>query len=174
MNRVAKLVRQERKRQGLTLQALAEQLGWKNLNKGARRLEAIEHGDRVDQDIFESVIHVLDISAEEVNELALLDHDERVTAWARHMAELRSLDLYWHPMPSIALRGDLEATELDIDDAIERAVGLAKERNSRVSLVVNGCFTYCFFPDGRYASYGGPYSSDESVYLQPAYRTHDN
>lgn len=174
MNRVAKLIRKERRAQGLTLQALAEQLGWKNLNKGARRIESLENGERVAQDLFDSLVEVLDLDPDEINELALVDHDERVTAWARHMAELRSLKLYWHPMRSIAIRQELNSPELDIDDAIEQAVSLSQERNTRVSLRVNGCFTYVFYPDGRYTSFGGPYTSDESVYLQAAYRSADN
>jgi hypothetical protein len=79
-------VRHERMRQGLTLQALARKVGYRNLDKGARRLERLERTGREEKDLVDRAIVALGLDAARAAELAARDDAARKVAfekWAK-------------------------------------------------------------------------------------------
>jgi len=73
MHHAGRLLAATRKRLRVTPQSLAGEIGWRNLNKGARRILALERGETVDRPLYGRLVELLGISAEAVAEAERLD-----------------------------------------------------------------------------------------------------
>jgi len=163
MSRVTQRLKDERNARKLTLHDAAELCGWTNTDSGARRIESYENEERRDRDVFDKLVQAYEIPAEEINELSLLDHDDRVAEWKHAMANVTSLDLTWQTETAVRVRHPLRSDSRDLDEAILQGRELASAGRKRVMLLVNEREYYFFNADGSYRSAGGPYANNSPI-----------
>ena len=95
MRHVGEFLRQERIKQGLTLQALARKIGYRNLNKGARRLGRLERTGQEPAALRAPAAQALGIDPIVVAEMAARDEQTRKAqfdAWANEAARRRAAE----------------------------------------------------------------------------------
>jgi len=73
MIHTGRLIATTRKKRRLTPQRLARELGWRNLEKGARKILALERAEATDDELLERIVTFLDISPEARAEAERLD-----------------------------------------------------------------------------------------------------
>ena len=132
--------KKKRLAKGLKLTELAKLIGYKNLSKGARRINDFEIAkNNFEEKYIVRMIKALDITEEEFEEIK----KEHILVAKEEFAKWSSIDtpnkLYFHAAPCIYVRQKL-TPELEYNDekAIEYACNFAKERHLRITWLYLG------------------------------------
>src|SRR3954454_21930950 len=84
MSHIGDFFRGRRQEMGVTTGELARSVGYRNLNKGKKRLQTFEGGGKVAPDLLDKLATALEVSPDEVRRLA----DEDYREWLRWANEL--------------------------------------------------------------------------------------
>ena len=74
--KLARFIKQERIKQGLNHAELSRSMGYRNINKGMRRIVELEREGRVHSEILLKIISTLKLDKDIVNELLRKDKEE--------------------------------------------------------------------------------------------------
>ena len=141
-------LRRERLRRGFALQALARRLGYRNVNKGARRLEALERTGREAAEFVRIVAASLD-AADRVPELLARDEEARHEAFRRWLAEPQEMEL-WQFVCGVTVGVPLPPG-LSEDEAIGRALAVRAKTGLRTCLLLDRKQSLWIASDGHAA-----------------------
>jgi hypothetical protein len=127
----------ERKRRGLTLGQLARLVGYRNLNKGARRIACLEHTGTAMPNLLLNVADVLGLDWMLVERLAEEDRQERLREWEAWVNEKVPMQLVVRILAAIYVSKGLPAEVTTPEQAEAWACGFALQHRCRVCLVLS-------------------------------------
>ena len=137
MSNLGAFISTERKRRGLTLGQLARLVGYRNLNRGARRIACLERTGTTTPDLLVNVVEALDLDWTTVERLADEDRQERLRAWEAWVNEPVSMFLVVRLMAAVYARRGLPAEVTTPEKAEAWACTFARQHRCRVCLVLS-------------------------------------
>ncbi len=145
MSHLSNLFRRRRMERGLRPGQLARLLGYKNITKGANRIQSFENGGKARPDLLGNLAKALEISPEEIQG-AIVEDYRNWLAWAdepiRPHVVVRLL-------AAVYQRVELPDEALDPEAAEAFAARLARERRMRTWLVLSRRASIQFDKAGR-------------------------
>jgi hypothetical protein len=149
MTNLGSFIRSERVGRGLTLGQLARLVGYRNLNKGARRIACLEQTGMATSDLLVNVAEALDLDWTTVERLADEDRQKRLREWERWASEPVPMYLVIRLMAAVYARQTLPS---EIETAVEAeawACDIARRRRCRVCLVLSRRWSVWIDADGQ-------------------------
>src|SRR6516162_3460350 len=137
MTNLGSYIRDERVGRGLTLGQLARLVGYRNLNKGARRITCLEHTGTATPDLLVNVAEAVDLNWTTVERLADEDHQESLRAWEAWVNEQVPMYLVIRLMAAVYARQTLPSEIETTVEAEAWASTFARQHRCRVCLVVS-------------------------------------
>jgi hypothetical protein len=137
MTYLGSFIKAERLKQGLTLGRLARLAGYRNINKGARRIACLERTGKATPDLLVKVVEALGLNWTTVERLAEEDWQERLRAWEGWVSEPAPMHLVVRLMAAIYVRKSLPAEVTTQEQAEAWACGYARQHRWRVCLVLS-------------------------------------
>jgi hypothetical protein len=152
----------QRWKKGLSLQQVARLLGYRNLNKGVRRVLTFEQSGEIDDPLFQKLAAMLEVDQATVNRLLQADLGD----WTRWANEPIKPYLVVRLMPAIYSHVELPDEVQSVEDAERYASEVARERRLRVCLVLSRRVSVYFGDDGsfQYASEAVPSGGPNEPY----------
>lgn len=144
--KLGEFFRQERLRRGLPLQELARHIGYRNANKGARRLERLERTGREVREFVNLVAAHLGAS-DRVPELLARDEEARHEAFRAWLAEPQETELM-QMVCGVTVRVPLPPG-LSETEAIGQALAVQEKTGLRTCLVLDRKRSLWIALDGR-------------------------
>ena len=141
------LVCRKRLALGLTLQELAQMVGYRNRNKGARRLERLESEGDGEADLVARVAGALGLDAAEVAERQARDEATREAAFQEWLSVPQPMELYAHVV-SVTFVVPLPEG-LTEEQAIAYAREAQKRLRLRMCLVLDRRRSLWISPEGK-------------------------
>jgi transcriptional regulator with XRE-family HTH domain len=129
--------RNRRIERGLTPGQLARLLGYRNVNKGIRRLLRFEREGSIKEDLLVRLAEALEIDLPIIEELIEQDRAERLRQWEAWVNEQVPMTLIVRYLPGGYGQLRLPANIATSEDAIAYARQVARKRNRRVCLVIS-------------------------------------
>ena len=150
--KLACYIKQERVKQGLNYAQVSRKMGYKNLNKGIRRIIDLEREDVVHPEVLDRIIDALELDKDKVKYLVQLDEEEQ----QRKFDEWVNTPIKWHLiirwMPAVYGEREIPGYIKTQDEAIDYAREVAKELKSMVWLVLSRKENIHIYPDGSVRS----------------------
>jgi transcriptional regulator with XRE-family HTH domain len=143
---LGEFIQRERKQRALTLQALAREIGYRNRDKGARRIERLEQSGREADDLVTRVIGALGLDVARAAELRSRDEVARKTAfekWVQDPQPMKLLQMVVGITIEVALPEGLTEAQ-----AVDFAVSTAK-KGARLCLVLDRRRSLWITPEGK-------------------------
>lgn len=137
MTKLGAFMRAERIRRGWTLGRLARLVGYRNLNKGARRIACLERTGAATPDLLGKVADALHVDRTTVERLAEEDRLERLRAWEAWANEPTPMHMVVRLMAAVYARKALPAEVTTQEQAEAWANTFARSHQCRVCLVVS-------------------------------------
>jgi transcriptional regulator with XRE-family HTH domain len=137
MTNLGSLIKAERLKHGLTLGRLARLVGYRNFNKGARRIACLEQTGMATPDLLVNVAEALDLDWTTVERLAEEDRQERLREWEAWVNEPVPMYMVVRLMAAIYVRNSLPAEITTQEQAQAWACTFARQHRLRVSLVLS-------------------------------------
>jgi len=145
-------IKKERIKQGLNYAEVSKKMGYKNINKGMRRVIDLEREGVVNPEVLDRIVDALELDQVYVDQLIQEDKEQE----KREFEEWVNTPIDWHLiirwMPAVygerAIPGYLK-TE---DEAIDYAREVAREYKSMVWLVLSRKENIHIYPDGSIKS----------------------
>ncbi len=134
---LSRYIKQERLKRGLNFAELSQKMGYTNVNRGMRRIIDLEREGVVHHEILEKIIDVLELDREKIDQFIQQDKEQQ----QREFIEWINIPIKWHLiirwMPTIYGERDIPGNIRTEEEAIEYAVGVAKELKRMVWLVLS-------------------------------------
>ena len=161
---VAAYFRKRRLEKGLRLGEVARTLGYRNVSKGARRVDTFETTGNIKEQLFKKLTAVLEIDQATVN--GLLQKD--LADWTEWANEPIRPYLVVRLMAAIYSPAELPDEVRSVEDAERYASAFARERKLHVCLVLSRRLSVYFGDDGsfRYASEAVPGGKPNQPYAE--------
>jgi hypothetical protein len=161
---VAEYFARHRRKKGLRLGQIARMLGYGNIGKGARRVQAFERTGEIHSQLFTNLMAVLEIDEATVNRLRQKDLED----WTKWANEPIRPYLVVRLMAAVYSQVDLPDEVRSVEEAEQYASGFAKERRLHVCLVLSRRVSVYFADDGsfRYASEAIPSGEPNQPYTK--------
>ena len=109
-------------------------MGYKNLNRGMRRIINLEREGRVYSEILRKIIYALKLNEDIINELIRKDREAYEEDYERWLNEPISMYYTVRVMPAIYLSYDLPSYIKTVDETIDYASAIAKDEKKLVWL----------------------------------------
>ena len=139
-----------RERRGLSPQALAGLAGYRNVNRGARRILDLEVTGASSADLVSKLAKVLGVSTRVVAQLAQRDLDAARAAFERWLAEPVESRFFVLPLAAVSVEQSLPPPVLSCrEQAAEWASEAAKSQGLRAVLVWNRRWAFWVDAQGR-------------------------
>ena len=126
-------VRQQRERKGIRLGPLAEMIGLKNRNKGARIVLQFEREGVVSDDLLKKLIHALEIDEDEIVKAMQKDTAE----WEAWVSEPVPMQMIVRLVAAVYCPHPLPEAITNAEEAETYARAYAKEKHRSVCLALN-------------------------------------
>jgi hypothetical protein len=149
MSKLGDFLRAERFKQGLSLGQLARLVGYRNLNKGARRILALERTGTGKVDLVVNVAETLNLDWMAVERLAEDERRERLLAWEAWVSQPVSIQLVVRMMAAVYARKVPPAEVTTPVEAEAWACEFARQHGCRVCLVVSRRLSVWIDADGQ-------------------------
>jgi hypothetical protein len=133
MRHLGDYFRARRLERAMNTSHLAQTVGYKNLNKGRRRIQTFEGGGKIAPDLLEKLASALAVSQDEIRRLAAEDYKD----WLRWAEEPVRPYVLLRYMACVYQRVELPDDALTPEAAEEYASRLARERKFKVCLVLS-------------------------------------
>jgi hypothetical protein len=134
---LAHYIKQERVNRGLNYAELSRKMGYKNINRGMRRIIDLERENEAHPEVLEKIIVALELGREYIDQLIHQDKDYQ----QREFEKWVNTPIKWHLiirwMPAVYSEREIPGYIKTEEEAIEYAVGVAKEYCSIVWLVLS-------------------------------------
>jgi len=138
-------VRVERQKAGLSRQQLASMIGYKNLNKGARRIEQVELEGPFDKAIFWGITEALYLDHAEIENRIRNDHEIH----EKYLDEPVQMKMIVRLMAAVYTSHCLPTEIRSKEDSMEYAREYAKSHHTKVCLVLSRRFSYWIDESGN-------------------------
>lgn len=142
---LGRYVEENRRKSGLSRQKLAGLTGYKNLNKGARRIEQLEKEGICDPNLFQRIVAVLDLDPKKIE--AKVESDQR--DFEAYLDEPVPMEMIVRLMAAVYARHPLPEDVKTQAEAIEYAVDYAKKHHMKVCLVLSRRYSYWIDESGN-------------------------
>jgi transcriptional regulator with XRE-family HTH domain len=148
-HRLGDLFRKTRLERGLSLRQLALLVGYRNTNKGIRRLTAIESGDlSPNRDLYGRIASALELDLEILKTTVARDRAEYLKKWNRWADEPIKPHLILRLQSCIYIRREIPEELADLEQVELWASGVAREHHWRACLVWTRRLSIWFDVDG--------------------------
>jgi transcriptional regulator with XRE-family HTH domain len=127
----------ERLKHKLNTAQLAEMIGYKNLNKGMRRITALEREGTASPALLEKVVDVLELDAGYIYSLIRKDREAYEADLELWLKEPIKMYYTIRMMPTIYLSYELPSDIKTEDEAIRFVAGIAKEKHNKCWVVLS-------------------------------------
>lgn len=138
-------VRIERQKAGLSRQQLASMIGYKNLNKGARRIEQVEIEGPFNKAIFWGIAEALDIDYSEIENRIRNDHEN----YEKYLNEPIQMKMIVRLMAAVYTSHCLPNKIRSKEDAMAYAREYAKIHHAKVCLILSRRFSFWIDESGE-------------------------
>ena len=149
---LTKYIREQRIKQGLNYAEVSKKMGYKNLNKGMRRIIDFEREGIIHKEILEKIIDVLELDRTNINQLIQEDWEQE----KREFEKWVNTPIDWHLiirwMPAVYGEREIPGYIKTEDEAIEYAREVAREYKSMVWLVLSRKENIHIYLDGSVRS----------------------
>ena len=125
---LAKYTKQERIKQGLNYAELSRLMGYKNLNRGTRRIIDLEREGKVYSEILRKIIYALQLDEDIVNGLIRKDREAYEAEFERWLNEPVKMTYTIRAMPAIYLSYELPSEITNEAEAIAYVSAIAKDK----------------------------------------------
>jgi hypothetical protein len=149
MTNLGSFIRAERVGRGLTLGQLASLVGYRNLNRGARRIICLEQSGTARPDLMAHVAEALALDRAVVERLAYEDRQERLRAWEAWVNEPVPMFLVVRLIAAVYVRKGLPLEVMTKEDAETWACNFARQHRCCVCLVVSRRWSVWIDADGQ-------------------------
>jgi len=143
-NRLGVFVRQTRVARGLSTGKLAALMGYRNLGKGARRVNSLEAGEEILPGVLSGAIKVLELDPAIVRNLIEQDRQDYIAGWNEWADEPIRPYVITKLMPGVYSRKTVPEGMVDLEEVVEWMTGIATARFCRTWLVWTRRVTYWF------------------------------
>jgi hypothetical protein len=126
--KLAIYIKQKRIKQGLNYAELSRKMGYKNINRGMRRIIDLEREGKVHSDILMKIIFTLELDEDIVNELIHKDREAYEAEFERRLNEPVRMTYTIRVMPAVYLNYDLPSNTTNEEEAIEYVSFIAREK----------------------------------------------
>lgn len=140
--------RKQRLARGLTLGKLAARVGYRNMSRGANRIHRFEQTGQIHRDLLGKIAVALGVENETVETLATEDRRRVLAEWGQWANEPIRPHLIVRLMSAVYVRCELPSGITTVEAAEEYAAHVARERGSRVCLVLSRKTSVWFSEDG--------------------------
>jgi hypothetical protein len=137
MSKLGHFISAERKRRGMTRGHLARVVGYRNVNKGIRRITCLEQTGTAIPGLLVNVAEALGLDRADVERLAYEDRQERLRAWEAWASEPVSMCLVIRLMAAVYVRKGLPAEVTTTEEAEAWACNFARQHRCRACLVLS-------------------------------------
>lgn len=149
MKRLREFVRQERCRRKLSPQALASDIEYRNVNRGANRILRFEREGEIDEALLLAIVDALGLDRKECQRLADRDRRDVEAAFERWASEPVKPQFVLVPLAAVQVSHPLPIeVQSDRERAAKYAQKVAADRGSRAPLVWDRRWTYWIGRDG--------------------------
>ncbi|MEE4262837.1 MAG: helix-turn-helix transcriptional regulator [Desulfobacteraceae bacterium] len=138
-------VRSERQKAGLSRQQLASMVGYKNLNKGARRIEQVELEGPFDKAIFWGIAEALGLDHAEIEIRTRNDHENH----EKYLDEPIQMKMIVRLMAAVYTAHYLPTKIRSKEDAMAYAREYATINHAKVCLILSRRFSYWIDESGK-------------------------
>jgi len=130
-------IKQERIKQELNYAELSRKMGYTNVNKGMRRIIDLEREGEAHCEVLEKIIDTLELDRTYIDQLIQEDNEQQKNEFEAWI----NTPIKWHLiirwMPAVYGEREIPGYVKTEEEAIEYAVGVAKEYSSIVWLVLS-------------------------------------
>jgi len=84
---LSRFIKEEREKQGLNYAEVSKMMGYKNINKGMRRIIDLEREGVVHPEVLEKIISALDLDQDYIDALVLKDRQEYEEEFEKWLSE---------------------------------------------------------------------------------------
>lgn len=125
---LSRFIKKERVKQGLNYAEVSKMMGYKNINKGMRRIIELEREGLVHSEVLEKIIETLNLDRDHIDSLILKDRREYEEEFGKWLSE--PIEPYYtlRIMPSIYLSYDLPGNLSTEKEAAEYVAKIAKRK----------------------------------------------
>jgi len=134
---LSRFIKEERVKQRLNYAELSRRMGYKNLNKGMRRVIDLEREGIVHSEVLEKISDALNLDREHVNALINKDRQEQEEAFEKWVSEPIQPHYILRIIPTIYQSYDLPGNFPTEDRIIEYVAGVAKEKHKQALLCLS-------------------------------------
>ena len=126
--KLAGYIKQERNMKGLNTAQLSKMMGYKNINKGMRRISALEREGFATADLLKKVADNLNLDHEYIDSLIRKDREAYEAEYEQWLNEPVKMSYTIRAMPAIYLTYDLPSEITNEAEAIAYVSVVAKEK----------------------------------------------
>jgi len=131
---ISRFVKQERIKQGLGYAELSRKMGYKNFNKGMRRVIDFEREDEVHPDILNRIASALELDQNQVDALVLKDRQEYEEEFEKWVSVPVEPYYTLRMMPTIYLSYDMPGYYPTEEQSADYVAKIAKEKHVKAWL----------------------------------------
>ena len=121
-------LKEKRLKQKLNTAQLAGKIGYKNINKGMRRIIDLEREGRVNSEILRKIIYTLKLDEDIINKLIRKDREAYEADLERWLNDPINMYYTIRVMPAVYLSYDLPSNITSEDEAVEYVSAVAKDK----------------------------------------------
>ncbi len=134
---LSRYIKQERLKRGLNFAELSRKMGYTNINRGMRRVIDLEREGKVHPEVLGKIIDALELDRNNIDQLIQQDKELQQNEFEKWV----NTSIKWHLiikwMPAVYGERDIPRNIKTEDEAIEYAVGVAKEYKRMLWLVLS-------------------------------------
>lgn len=147
-NYLGRYIQIRREELGLGPTEVAHLLGYKNLNKGRRRLQSVEDGRGTCRDFLLRLMGILQIEPKVIRDLIDRDRREYVAAWEKWADEPVPISVVMRAVPGFMLGIDVPGDLTTPEQALTFGIEMAKRKHKKVIVVVSRRLSYTIHENG--------------------------
>jgi len=137
MRKLGDFLRSERLKQGFALGDVARLVGYRNINKGVRRIMALERTGAGKSDLLVNIASTLHLDWMTVESLAEEDRQQRLCEWEAWVNEPVPMELIVRVMAAVYARHSLPAEVTTPEQAEAWACEFARDQRRQVCLILS-------------------------------------
>ena len=147
--KLANYIKQERIKQKLNYAEVSRKMGYKNLNKGMRRIIDLEREGKFHPEVLDRIIDALNLDKEYIDQLIEEDFEQQKREFEEWVNEPVNMTYTIRIMPTIYLTYDLPTNINTEDEAVAFCCAQAKEKRKLIWLSPSRKVTIFISKDGE-------------------------
>jgi len=135
--RLGRFVREERSKHGLNYAEVSKKMGYKNTNKGMRRVIDLEREGVVHSEVLEKIADALNLDRDYINALINKDRQEQEEEFEKWLSEPIQPYYILRIIPTIYQSYDIPTNFPTEEQIINYVAGIAKEKQKQALLCLS-------------------------------------